>query len=60
MLCDCYVNSYVGGKQDVCVYISNVYMIIDVLSFPNLPNILGNNFSISTSIPARLISESKI
>ena len=28
-------------------------------SFPNLPNILRNNFSITTSIPGRLISESK-
>ena len=30
------------------------------VSFPNLPNILGKNFSMGTSTPGRLISESKI
>ena len=39
---------------------ATLHRLLEGFSFPNLPNILGNNFSISTSTPARLISESKI
>ena len=36
------------------------HRLLDEFSFPNLPNSLGNNFSVSNSTPGRLISESKI
>ena len=39
---------------------ATLHRLLEGFSFPNLPNILGNNLSISTSIPGRLISESKI
>ena len=39
---------------------ATLHHLLEGFSFPNLSNILGNNFSISTSIPGRLISESKI
>ena len=39
---------------------ATLHRLLEGFSFPNLPNILGNNFSISTSTPGRLISESKI
>ena len=34
--------------------------LLEGFYFPNLPNILGNNFSICTSITGRLSSDSKI
>ena len=34
--------------------------LLEEFSFPNLPKIVSTKFSISTSIPGRLISESKI
>ena len=39
---------------------ATLHCLLEGFSFPNLPNIMGNNFSISTSTPGRLISESKI
>ena len=38
---------------------ATLHRLLEGFSFPNLPNILGKNFSISTSTPGRLISESK-
>ena len=34
--------------------------LLEGFSFPNLPNVLGNNFLLGTSIPERLISECSI
>ena len=39
---------------------ATLHLLLEGFSFPNLPNILDNNFSISTSTPGRLISESKM
>ena len=41
----------------LCCTKATLHRLLEGFSFPNLPSILGNNFSISTSTPGRLISE---
>ena len=43
----------------LCCTKATSHRLLEGFSFPNLPKILGDKFSISTSTPGRLISESK-
>ena len=45
---------------NLCCTKAPLHRLLQCFSFPNLPNILGNSFTIGTSIAGRLISESII